>query len=121
MYKNKDIPGIIWGDPVLGIGKKAFDNGYSYHYLRLGRRVIFPEGLTFIGDYAFSSYHFTVDQVEKLVFPNSLVSIGDYAFRNVSEVTIGANVSIGEAERDWSRFKRAYERNGKQAGVYDNF
>jgi hypothetical protein len=119
---RKNIPGIIWGDPVIGIGKKAFDNGASYHYLGFGEdhRVIFPDGLTFIGDYAFNSYSYALYSIDELVFPNSLVSIGDHAFEKVNKVIIGANVSIGEAGAytDWGSIKRAYERNSKQAGVY---
>ena len=106
------IPKIIEGKPVTSIGDKAF-NGR-----RLLKSITIPNGVTSIGDWAFSYTYVTsitipdgVTSIGEYVFafcpfltsmtiPDSVTSIGEYAFggcESLKSITIPNSVtSIGE-------------------------
>ncbi len=112
------IPDTIQGYPVTVVGEYCIELGGDAiqsltlpRYLReigkmafmscdnitnLDGRIVFPESLTTIGDYAFPGHIFRGE----LVFPEGLTSIGECAFQvcdYVEKVIIpSANVSIGE-------------------------
>lgn len=64
-----DIPERIDGRPVTSIGPEAF-RGVSV------RRIVLPDGLRRIGEYAFCAYRFS----EPLAIPDSVEEIGSLAF-----------------------------------------
>jgi len=69
------------------------DARWSYYSDRVGE-LIFPEGVTTIGDYAFCDFY----QVLSLDLPETLTAVGAYAFDNTSlfSLTIPANVKTFE-------------------------
>jgi hypothetical protein len=76
-----------------------------------------PEGVTYIGQRAFTS-----NQLFSITIPNSVTYIGDEAFmRNLlTSVTIGGNVELGVgnfASFD-NDFDKLYNNAGKAAGTY---
>ena len=79
------LPGDIHGNP------------YEIYRMRGVRNVILPEGMTSIGDYAFSY----CSHLESIVIPDSVTSIGRYAFESCGRLTsimIGNGVtSIGDS------------------------
>jgi hypothetical protein len=88
------IPGTIWGDPVVSIGKEAFKNTGANTY--------------------FGS----------VTIPNSVASIGEEAFyttqtlTHVTAITIGANVAMTKSSFPDETFLSFYDQNGKKAGAY---
>ncbi len=82
------IPSEIDGYKVTKIGNSAFSRATNAY------RVIIPEGVTDIEDFAFDGAY----SIESVILPNSLESIGAYAFRTcpIKSITIPDNVkSIG--------------------------
>ena len=85
---------------ISGTGDMAdyIDSDYQpwYSYARNIAKVVINDGVTSIGDYAFSD----CSALTSVTIPNSVTSIGDYAFYNCSalpSVTIPNNVtSIGD-------------------------
>ena len=71
LSRNVKIPSEIGGDPVVGIGTKAF-------YESRIRRVTIPEGVSYINKYAFA---FCRD-LESVTIPDGVARIESYAFRD---------------------------------------
>ena len=146
---NIDIPNTIWDDAVISIGDKAFsrffyagklvgvtipnnvtsigDNAFEGNKLT---SVIIPNGVTSIGKYAFSE-----NKLRSVTIPNSVTSIGTGAFGstvaygedNLTNITIGANVALGEGIGEDATggilsgrygFNISYKSNGSKAGTY---
>jgi hypothetical protein len=74
-----DIPNNIWGDPVIAIRERAFENNGL-------TRVVIPNSVTSIGNSAFAN-----NQLASVSMPNSIVSTGANAFT-------GNRASVGEYE-----------------------
>jgi len=76
--------------------------------------LIIPSGITFIFDNMFAN-----KQLSYAVIPDRITSIGKNAFAGnpLTSVTIGANVNVDE-EAIPGNFAKAYNANGKAAGVY---
>jgi len=130
------IPAELWGERVISIANKAFE----------GRRltsVTISNGITTIEERAFADNHWTSNDshqgLSRIIIPNSVTSIGKEAFAShwvtsrydsssgksytynhwlVTEVTIGANVSLGE-NAIGNGFETSYANGGKKAGVYN--
>jgi hypothetical protein len=105
--KDLVIPDVIWGDPVLSIGKEAFKNA------RL-TSVVIPNSVNYIGEGAFDE-----NNLSSIIIPNSVTSIGERAFLGNAprSVTIGANVAMSQSSFGYY-FQDCYNRNGKRAGIY---
>ena len=96
------IPSSWDGYQVKEIGSTVTNDGVTYSYYQPFRfnkyveRVVIPEGVTRIGDSAFSD----CTSLKSIVLPHSLLSIGDSAFEGCSSletITVPDNVtSIGE-------------------------
>ena len=82
-----EIPGVVEGRPVTGIGDNAFWNCTQLTGITL------PEGLTGIGDSAFLN----CAQLTDLILPEGLTSIGDGAFTNCTHLT-GITIPAGVAQ-----------------------
>jgi len=119
---------------VISIGNSAFENNTI-------TSVTIPEGVTTIGDRAFADNHWTVDVTHygltSITIPSSVTSIGQEAFAShwttsersssgsyytvehwlVTEVTIGANVKLGN-NAIGNGFEAFYTSTGSQAGAY---
>jgi hypothetical protein len=132
------IPAEVWGERVTAIPSKAFEN-------RGIASVTIPEGVTTIGTRAFADNRWSNGDkhygLTSVTIPNSITSIGDEAFVShwttshssqrsdgsyeyytldhwlVTEVTIGANVRIGN-NAFGNRFEAFYIEQGRQAGSY---
>ena len=85
--ENLIIPDTLNGHTVTSIGEEAFY--YSYDPLPL-TAVTIPEGVTNIGNRAFSN----CTNLTSITLPESLLSIGDYAFANCSMTSIDIPNSI---------------------------
>ena len=77
-----------------------------------------PDSVTGIGREAFASNPLT-----RITIGNGIGSLNENVFagslRDVSQISIGANVSLhGNSEIVWRMFRAAYEANGARAGVY---
>ena len=70
------IPGEIYGDPVVAIDDSAF----SYSDLT---SVVIPEGVTDIGEYAFSK----CESLVSVSLPSTLVTIGNGAFNGCTSLS----------------------------------
>jgi len=66
--KNLVIPSVIWGDPVISIGKEAFKNAGL-------EDVVIPNSVISIGEEAFKNAG-----LKRVIIPNSVISIGEGAF-----------------------------------------
>ncbi len=87
--ENIVIPSEIEGYQVVGIYEDVF---YGKNDIST---VIVPEGVTYIGDYAFSYCY----SLENISLPESLTKIGDYAFMccPIENITLSKNIiEIGE-------------------------
>ena len=87
---------------ISGTGNMTYSSPW-FDYRSYIKYVILPDGLTSIGDNAFSG----CSSLSSITIPNSVTSIGDYAFihcSSLTSVTLGNSVtSIGkEAFRDCS-------------------
>jgi hypothetical protein len=112
------LPRTIWDDPVVSIGREAFN------YMTISE-ITFPNGVTSIGERAFANNYLT-----ELAFPNSVTSIGAAAFtsNDIRWVTIGANVVIARdaivntisSNNSYYFFKDDYDKQGRKTGVYRN-
>jgi hypothetical protein len=78
--------------------------------------VYIPDGVSTIGDAAFSS-----NSLRSVFIPDSVRFIGNQAFGNnpLMEISIGENVNIREDSFP-QNFYKAYLGNSKQAGTYTN-
>lgn len=85
------IPGVA----VASTSEFAIENGVLTKYSGNGGRVVIPEGVTKIDDYAF----YECARITEVTIPNSVECIGKYAFYgcvNIAEIAIPASVeSIG--------------------------
>ncbi|MBQ6848909.1 MAG: leucine-rich repeat domain-containing protein, partial [Clostridia bacterium] len=70
------IPGEIYGDPVVAIDDSAF----SYSDLT---SVVIPEGVTDIGEYAFSK----CERLVSVSLPSTLVTVGNGAFNGCTSLS----------------------------------
>jgi len=128
-----NIPGTIWGDPVVFIGRQVFSN------MSL-TEVSIPDSVISIGDEAFAnnnltrvkggnsvasigarafknSFRYGVD----LIIPNSVTSIGEEAFDRITSINIGANVAMTRnpfGSTNGVNLFWIYIDNGKKAGRY---
>ena len=124
-------------DSVIHILDRAFANNRLMH-------VTIPNGVVSIWDHAFD-----MNILTSITIPDSVIHIGYGAFannptltsvtignglgllsedvfsggslRNVTQISIGANVRLNSAEPSnlvWSGFRAAYEANGHRAGIY---
>jgi hypothetical protein len=113
------VPGTIWGDPVISIGRQAFSN------IRLNR-VEIPNSVISIGDNAFSN-----NNLFSATIAASVRAIGQAAFlRHLNDgydnyynerftyISIGANVDMA-VNAFTNSFEHFYNRNGKKAGTYN--
>ncbi|AMN31153.1 leucine-rich repeat domain-containing protein [Clostridium perfringens] len=77
------IPSCINGKKVIGIDEQVF-------HCKNITSVIIPDGVKFIGDFAFSE-----NQLTSLKIPNSVTDIGKYVFRKnkLTSVTIPDNIT----------------------------
>ena len=64
------------------IGNRCFENTYSFFYESLSR-VNLPEGMTYIGSYAF----YGCESLNNIVLPSTLTAIGDGAFGSCKTFT----------------------------------
>jgi hypothetical protein len=86
--ENLVIPGTIWGDPVVAIGREAFRNAGL-------TRVTIPNSVISIGNSAFAN-----NKLTNITIPNSVTSIGNSAFADnkLTNITIPNSVtSIGDS------------------------
>lgn len=110
-----NIPSEIDGYKVTSIGNWFVNNirissGESTaNYIFLIRNVTLPEGVTRIGNGAFSNCIY----IEKMIIPESVISIGDYAFVGcecLKNITIPDSVtSIGRFALGYSSSDESYD------------
>jgi len=131
------ITSVTIPNSVIHIMSGAFANNRLMH-------VTIPNSVVSIGSFAFD-----MNTLVSITIPNSVIHIGNGAFannptltsvtigngvgflsenvfsggslRNVTQISIGANVRLHSAEtsgRVWSSFRAAYEANNFRAGVY---
>ena len=106
-YKGSEtmlqIPSQIGKNPVTAIGTNAFSpdrpgRRWSQRFALLNiRSVIIPEGITTIGDVAFSG----CKRLTEIKLPESLITIDDRAFaycESLTEITIPEGVTAMRAE-----------------------
>ncbi len=75
--ENINIPPVIKGIPVKGIGKKSFC------YCRKIKNIILPEDIISIENYAF----YDCENLTSIKIPNNVSNIGDYAFHGCKSLT----------------------------------
>jgi len=124
-----NLPNTIWGDPVISIGRQAFNNMSLIE-------VTIPNSIIIIGESAFANNPLT-----SVTFPDSVKTIDANAFwRNnaiygwtINEITIGENVAIAQNafryswrnnidgriyEGEVDMFTNTYNEYNKKAGTY---
>jgi len=99
------IPNMIWGDPVLSIGERAF----IHHSLEA---VYIPRSVNLIGEDAFR-----FDGEKNTVIS---ISIGENVKMSYSSITIYFHPSITDRNKEIScKFFDSYRKENKKAGTYD--
>jgi len=136
-----NIPDTIWGDPVISIGRQAFNNMSLYE-------INIPNSVISIGSEAFANNSLTIvkggngvasigakafknafGSNTQLTIPNSVTSIGEEAFsqhytdidkkKSIAGITIGANMVI--AQNTFLNSWRYYNDGKLYEGVNDGF
>ena len=106
-----NIPSVINGQTIVGIGDYAFNNH------RITRATI-PQGVTSIGEGAFKNCY----NMQSVTLPDGLLTIGAYAFASneeLSEITIPASVTdIGAYAFSWSGLTEATIQSNVTMGDY---
>ena len=109
------IPPNIWDDPVVAIGKEAFNRRVSSDHPYIS--IYLPDSVTSIGERAFRNYYITSKE--------------GYSFENtiIYRISIGTNVtmednSFGFQEMEPNSkspvgFVRQYRNKNRSAGVYE--
>ena len=121
------IPSTIDGKPVTAIRNSAFSRNkltsvtipdsvitienYAFYNNQL-TSVTIGNSVTSIGYWAFAD-----NQLTSVTIPNSVITIENGAFRELTSVTIGANVTLDDYSFPNS-FASVYNNGGKQAGTY---
>lgn len=72
-----DTTKVIIPDSVTSIGN------YAFYWCYTLTDIIIPDGVTSIGNYAFGG----LDRVSSIKIPEGVVSIGDYAFQDCADIT----------------------------------
>jgi hypothetical protein len=113
------IPSQVNTIPVTAINPWVFMNC-------LARSLVIPDTVTSIGDFAFTG----MTHLETITLSKNITEIahGVFANTNVSQITLGANVTFSpaNAENNWvndpwkTDFIRDYNAGGKKAGTYKN-
>lgn len=99
-------PKTLSGDTIFGEfkyeeNKITFEDGSKYkiqdgilydeesllNVYEVKENVVVPEGIKYIGDYAFASVNTKDDTLKSITLPSTLVSIGEYAFTGNSGLT----------------------------------
>ena len=99
------------GATIIAIPERLFRNNQL-------TSVTIPDSVTSVGREAFAGNPLT-----RITIGNGIGSLNENVFagslRDVSQISIGANVSLhGNSEIVWRMFRAAYEANGARAGVY---
>ena len=111
--KNEALKSVVILDGITLIGEAAFSSCSSL------KNVVIPNSVTSIGEYAF----YYCDSLTSIVIPNSVTSIGESAFRYCNSLTIycestskhsGWNIYWTESDRPiyWAG-QWEYDVNGK--------
>ena len=80
-----DIPSVIDGNTVIGIGRMAFDSCKSLVTIRI------PESVTSIGDMAF----YGCENLSEIIIPDSVTEMGIHVFTNckkMKSITLSKNL-----------------------------
>ena len=108
-------PVVIRGIPVTSIGDRAFAGNWDGSGNQL-TSVTIPEGVRTIDERAFAD-----NPLASVTIPDSVASFNMNVFagaRNLTRVSIGANVNITGTEAMAFNFRGAYLVNQSRAGVY---
>lgn len=97
-YEAEKIEELKLPSKLTTIGERAF---YKFSPIAFGEKLIIPDGVKVIPDYAFQlPYASGEETLKELVISDTVQSIGEWAFEghlNLEKVTIGKSVSsIGE-------------------------
>jgi len=125
-FADNHLTNVIIPDGMIHIAGGAFANN------RL-TSVTIPDSVTYINHadfFSLGSSRVNVPgafannpQLTSITIGNGIDSLHENVFagslRNVSRISIGANVNLlGNSEVVWRMFRTAYEANGARAGVY---
>lgn len=132
-FAGKGLTSVIIPESVTHIGLRAFNNNQI-------ESIILPKGITTIENGTLRSnsltsieipeavtkigpYAFAYNSLSSIIIPDNVTSIGTCAFRDnrqLTTITIGAGVDIGESLLKWGNnsFREAYIEAGKAAGIY---
>jgi hypothetical protein len=105
--KDLVIPDVIWGDPVLSIGEKAFKNA------RL-TSVVIPNSVASIGEEAFYEENMSEERSLCSIAIGANVAMGSYSFGRIYVSHLKGTTTY---KKDFS-FPDYYNNNGKTAGIY---
>ena len=98
------VPDALGGQPVVGIGEKAFNNSESAFDGGLVEAIILPGTLRYLDDGAFTCCH----DVKKLYFPASLERIAEGCFSHVTaEIALDPDNPYFTVERGYLIDRRA--------------
>jgi hypothetical protein len=105
--RNIRIPPQINNLPVVEIGSSAFAKKNL-------TSISIPDGVRSIGNTAFS-----LNNLTSIIIPDSVTAIGGMVFDSkVTNITIGANVTLAQFSFTAGGFIELYEENGRKAGTY---